>query len=136
MGLSAEVPECSKRFVFVNQGKTISCVELPRNLVGAVHFRRSFPAADGETYINYQGSAGKSHPYGTNQFARAQARFILMGGVDMVKPDLPNRGVKFFTYVPLSYFQARQVALGTAVQDCALDLHPLEGCARTDCRAR
>jgi hypothetical protein len=136
MGLSAEVPEHSKRFVFVNHGEAISYVDLPRNLVGAVHFRRYFPDADGETYINYKDSAGKNHPYGTNQFARAQARFILVGGVDIVKPDLPNRGVKFFTYVPLSYFQARQVALGTVVQDCALDLHPLEGCARTDCRAR
>jgi hypothetical protein len=135
-GLSVEVPEHTKRFVFVHQGEAISYVDLPRNLVGAVHFRRSYPAADGETYISYKDSAGKNHPYGANQFARAQARFILVGGVDIAKPDLPNRGVKFFTYVPLSYFQARRVALGAAVQDCALDLHPLAGCARTDCRAQ
>jgi hypothetical protein len=128
------------RLVFVYQGDAIEYLDVHTPLDDQLHLQHypRFLAGDAFTRDAFSTKEYKpdkllSDPLPDFCFSRAQARFVLVGRIQLAKPDLPNRGVKIWKYVPLAYVQQHAPRLDTVLTSCPLSLHSVTGCGLANC---
>jgi hypothetical protein len=127
-----------RRFVFVQDGQAVSYLDIKdRPLFGGVHYSKHYQAAatNESPALLALNDTGHTPALRDNYFSRDKAKFILVSGVDIRKPDLPNRGTMVPSYAPLSYFKANHLVSDTVVNKCELNLHPVSNCKLVYCIA-
>jgi hypothetical protein len=127
-----------RRFIFVQEGQAVSYLDIKSPpLFDGVHYSKHYhdAATTDSPALLALNDTGQTPALRDNYFARAKAKFILVGGVDIRKPDLPNRGTMVASYAPLAYFKANYSVADSVVNKCELNLHPLSNCKLVDCIA-
>ena len=130
------ISEYTMRFIFVRERRAVTYLDIRGDLFDGVHYGKHYhTAANTSAYHLPLNDSGQTPSVIDNFFSRTEARFVLVGGVNIRKPDLPNRGTMVFTYAPLAYFKANYTSKDAVITDCSLHLHPLTSCKLANCIA-
>jgi hypothetical protein len=125
-GFGGMVPENTNRYVFI-RGRVAQYYVDIQGTASTPHFRRYVQDEFGGSHTQHTDRWGRVHKYTVNHFARAEAQFIIVCGI-----DLPQGDTTAYMYVPLRFFQQH---LSHDAPSNLQYLHPLRGCGYPNCLA-
>ena|GEM_PF-6403628 len=123
------VPEDYNRFIFIHDRRAVNYVDISKALVWKAHYFKYFKDHQGNL-VPYKSPIRSPHYMPVNCFSRAEAKFILVGGADVLKGDTVER-----VFATAGFFKDKPAMLKQTIENMALDFHPIKGCGLPNCQA-